>query len=70
MKKRILYIDLLKIIAMFLVSFYHIGYYYIDYGFIENSYYIPNLNRITMNICAMSLPIFFTISRGLMLNKT
>lgn len=70
MKKRIIYLDLLKIIAMFLVSFYHIGYYYLDYGFIQNTHYIPNLNRIIMNICAMSVPIFFTVSGALMLNKT
>lgn len=69
MKKRIVYIDLLKIIAMFLVSFYHIGYYYMDYGFTPNVHYIPNLNRIVMNICAMSVPIFFTVSGALMLNK-
>lgn len=69
MKKRIIYLDLLKIIAMFLVSFYHIGYYYLDYGFMQNTHYIPNLNRIIMNICAMSVPIFFTVSGALMLNK-
>lgn len=70
MKKRIIYLDILKIIAMFLVSFYHIGYYYIDYGFIQNTHYIPNFNRIIMNICAMSVPIFFTVSGALILNKT
>lgn len=70
MKSRIVYIDLLKIIAMFLVSFYHIGYYYIDYGFIKNVYYVPNFNRIVMNICAMSVPIFFIVSGALMLNKS
>ena len=69
MKKRIVYLDLLKIIAMFLVSFYHIGYYYMDYKFIQNTHYIPNLNRIVMNMCAMSVPIFFTVSGALMLNK-
>lgn len=61
MTKRIIYLDLLKIIARFLVSFYHIGYYYLDYGFIQNTHYIPNLNRIIMNICAMSVPIFLLL---------
>lgn len=69
MKKRILYLDLLKILAMFLVSFYHIGYYFLDYNFVSNVHYIPNLNRIIMNICAVSVPLFFTVSGSIALNK-
>lgn len=56
-------IDALKIIAMFMVVFYHACYYKLNYGFEEGSnVYIPNLTRCLMNLCSVSVPLFFMCS--------
>lgn len=55
---------------MFLVSYYHITYYNLDYGFIDGLRYIPNVNRVTMNICAMSVPLFFMVTGTILINKS
>lgn len=64
MQSRFINIDLIKIIAMFMVVFYHVSYYRLDYGYCStDSNYIPNVNRLLMNICSISVPLFF-ISSG------
>lgn len=53
--------------AIFMVSFYHLGK--LDMGYDINRLYLPNLNRIIMNFCAMSVPLFFIINGALIFNK-
>lgn len=67
MKKRIYYYDLLKIIASFMVLFYH--FCRLDYGTINGNLYIPNLNRLVMNLCSMCVPLFFMVNGALLLRK-
>ena len=69
-KERILYYDLLKIIAAFLVVFYHFSFYKLDYDFSVNVPYYPNVNRIIMCFAACSVPLFFMINGILLFNKT
>ena len=67
--KRLYYLDMIKIISAFMITFYHTAYYRLDYGFVEGSMYIPNINRVLISLCAMSVPLFFMVSGALMLNK-
>lgn len=69
-KKRIVYIDLIKIIAAFLVIYTHTSklgaklYIYGDYGFVKNTIYIAMDIFRTMNV-----PLFFMVSGALLLGK-
>ena len=64
---RLLYIDVLKILAAFLTVFYHFAYYELDYGFIEGQAYYPNINRIVMCFASCCVPLFFLVNGSLML---
>ena len=64
MKKRyVFYYDLLKIIAAFMVCFYHLAM--LDVGVVTDEFYIPNVNKICLNLCAMSVPLFFMVNGAL-----
>ena len=52
-KERIWGLDLLKVIASFLVTFYH--FQYIDYGFIPGEFYIPNINRLLLYLVRLCI---------------
>lgn len=66
-KERIIYYDLIKILSAFMVCFYHLGM--LDMGYSNNSIYIPNLNKMIMNFCSMSVPLFFMVNGALLLRK-
>lgn len=66
-KKRIIYYDFLKFIASIMVVFYHLGT--INYGSINGNVYFPNMNRIIMNLCQVSVPIFFMVNGAILLNR-
>lgn len=66
---RIPYLDLLKVIAAFLMVFYHFAYYRLDYGFLEGAKYIPNFNRILMCFASCCVPLFFMVNGTLMLGR-
>ena len=68
-RSRLYYLDLIKIISAIMVTFYHFAYYRLDYGYEQGIAYIPNFSRIIMCLCAMSVPLFFMVSGGLILNK-
>lgn len=65
--ERILYYDILKVVAAFIVVFYHLNI--LKLGFIEGEVFIPNINSIIMNISSIGVPIFFMVNGALMLNK-
>ena len=67
--KRILYYDVIKIIAAFLVVFYHYAFYRLDYGFIPEKIYYPNANRIIMCFASCCVPLFFLVNGSLMFSK-
>ena len=67
LNKRIIYYDFLKLVAACMVVFYHLGT--ISFGIIDDTLYFPNINRIIMNLCQISVPIFFMVNGGLLLNK-
>lgn len=64
---RNLTIDILKSLAAFLVCFYH--FQLLDFGLFENGIYIPNLNKILIEICSASVPLFFLLSGIFALQK-
>lgn len=64
---RLLYIDILKILAAFLTVFYHLAYYKLDYGFVQGQVYTPNINRIVMCLSACCVPLFFLVNGALLL---
>lgn len=66
-RKRYFGIDIMKIVAAFMVTFYH--FQRINYGFISGQFYIPNLNRLLMNLCVVSVPLFFMCNGAFLLNK-
>lgn len=66
-KERIIYYDLIKILAAFMVCFYHLGS--LNMGYSDNSMYIPNLNKMIMSFCSMSVPLFFMVNGALLLRK-
>lgn len=72
-KKYYPFLDLLKILAAFLVTFYHLAYYKLDYGTIAGVggvyQYLPNINRIAMSFACASVPIFFLCSGAQLLTK-
>lgn len=67
LQKRCFGIDVMKIVAAFMVTFYH--FQRIDYGFVVGQFYIPNLNRLLMNLCVISVPLFFMCNGAILLNK-
>ena len=67
--KRLYYLDLLKIISAFMVTFYHFSFSRLDFGYTNVGLYIPNFNNIIMNVCSMSVPLFFMVSGALTLTK-
>lgn len=66
-KNYVLYYDLIKIVATFMVCFYHLGA--VDVGCVGESFYVPNFNKIVLNLCAMSVPLFFMVNGALLLRK-
>ena len=68
-RKRVRYLDWLKLIAAWLVVFYHLAYYNLDYGFVSGAVYRPNLNRVLMCFAACSVPIFFLVNGALMFQR-
>ena len=71
MKRRIVYLDMIRIIAAYLVIFTHTGdngsklYVYGDYGVIQNTLYMAMDVFRTINV-----PLFFMVSGALLLGKT
>ena len=65
-KKRLAYIDLVKLVAAFFTVFYHFAYYKLDYNFIENEVYLPNVSRIIMCLAACCVPLFFMTNGALL----
>lgn len=65
--KRIVYFDILKIIAAFMVCFYHLNM--LDMGYYPGRFYLPNANRMIMNLGAMSVPLFFMVNGALLLRR-
>ena len=51
-----------------MVCFYHLGL--LDVGMVQDTFYIPNFNKLTLNLCAMSVPLFFMVNGALMLRRT
>ena len=43
-----------------MVCFYHLGV--LDVGIVKNTFYIPNFNKLILNLCAMSVPLFFMVN--------
>lgn len=66
-KIRIVYYDFLKLIAAMLVVFYNLNI--VDMVYISNTLYIPNINRIVMNLCQISVPLFFMVNGAILLNR-
>ena len=66
-KSYVLYYDVIKIIAAFMVCFYHLGL--LDVGTVSESFYFPNLNKLILNLCSMSVPLFFMVNGALMLRR-
>ena len=66
-KKHVLYYDLIKIVAAFMVCFYHLGL--LDVGTVSEAFYVPNINKLILNLCAMSVPLFFMVNGALMLRR-
>ena len=60
-------IDIMKIIAAFMVVFYHFGHR--EYDFIMPSRYLPNIDYIFQTLVACSIPLFFMVNSALLLNK-
>ena len=60
-------IDIMKIAAAFMITFYH--FQRIDYGFTAGQFYFPNLNRLLMNLCVVSVPLFFMCNGAILLNN-
>ena len=50
-----------------MVCFYHAGRFKV--GFLVNDFYLPNLNKIILNLCTMSVPLFFMVNGALMLRR-
>ena len=50
-----------------MVCFYHAGRF--TPGFMVNDFYLPNLNKIILNLCTMSVPLFFMVNGALMLRR-
>ena len=67
-KKHVLYYDLIKIVAAFMVWFYLLGL--LDGGTVSEAFYVPNINKLILNLCAMSVPLFFMVNGALMLRCT
>ena len=65
--ERIISLDIIKILAAFMVIIYH--FRAMDFGFVENQFYFPNLNKLCLGFCAMSVPLFFMVNGKLMLDK-
>lgn len=66
-KKQVFYYDLIKIIAAYMVCFYHLGL--LDLGSVTTDFYFPNFNRVILNLCAMSVPLFFMVNGALLLRR-
>lgn len=66
-KNRIIYYDLIKILATFMVCFYHLGM--LDMGYVQGVNYFPNKNKMILSFCAMSVPLFFMVNGSLILSK-
>lgn len=65
--KRLVYLDLIKVFAMFLVCFYHFGS--LDYAFVEGEAFRPNMNYWAILLTTTGVPLFFMTSGALLLNK-
>ena len=65
--KRMISLDILKILAAFMVCFYHLNM--LDMGYSPGNLYLPNANRMLMNLCAMSVPLFFMVNGALLLRR-
>lgn len=64
-------IDYAKILATIMVVFYHAIYYELAY-YTDTTIlglYVPSFNRIIMNLCSMSIPLFFMCSGFCLLNS-
>ena len=66
-KGRLVSLDLIKIVAAFMVVFYHFRFF--SLGRFAGGSYIPSLPQLLLCPCAASIPLFFMVSGALMLNK-
>lgn len=66
-KGYVLYYDVIKIVAAFMVCFYHLGL--INVGTVSESFYFPNINKLILNLCSMSVPLFLMVNGALMLRR-
>ena len=66
---RDLHLELIKVLAAFLVVFYHYAYYKLDYGFVQGVRYFPNVTRVLMCFASCSVPLFFLVNGILMFRK-
>lgn len=65
-------IDCAKVIATIMVVFYHAMYFRLPYyiGTSIPNFYVPTFDRLIMNLCSMSIPLFFMCSGYCLLNSS
>ncbi len=69
--KRLLWLDVIKVIAAFFVCFYHLTAHnrYVDYGSFSDGIYVPTIEKFLYGILASSVPLFFVASGVTLLLK-
>ena len=67
-QRRIIYLDLVKIVSAFMVVFYHMSSH-MNLGVFVNSEYKISVCQILMCVCSASVPLFFMVNGALLLNK-
>jgi surface polysaccharide O-acyltransferase-like enzyme len=65
--KRYNYLDLIKVIAIYLVCFYHVAN--LNYNIVENSSSFIYFNYFIKTILSPCVPLFFMVNGALLLNK-
>ena len=65
--KRVLSLDLIKLISAFMVVFYHTGHK--DLGYFVEGVYHCSIEQCLLMICSSSIPMFFMVNGALLLNK-
>lgn len=70
MKKRIIYLDILKTIAIFFVCSYHFSWVGNCAFDVENMNITTYFNRFFIGIWSTCMPLFFMVNGALMLNKS
>jgi len=59
--------DIIKTISSFMVILYHLSI--VDNYSVCNLFYFPNLSKILLGLCAMSVPLFFMVNGALSIKR-